>query len=87
VDGSTAVAFTANAVDWSERKIGNIPLAPYTVTAEYALPGAATKSPLLVHTGPDNTTPPASSVTIHFDPVSSSICADWPTGFVDVYFP
>src|SRR5258708_6839603 len=84
VDGSAAQAFSANAVDWAEFKIGNIPLAPYTVTAEYAQPGMA-KSPLLVSPTPGAT--PASSATIHFDPDSPGVCVGWPTGWVNVYFP
>jgi hypothetical protein len=82
VDGSAAQAFTANAGDWAEFKIANIPIAPYTVTAEYAPPGAA-RSPLLLSTG--SMTAPANSITLHFEP--GAICSDSPTGSVSVYFP
>jgi hypothetical protein len=84
IDGSTAVAFSANAHDWVDSTIGNIPLAPYTVTAEYA-PAGAVPVPLLVST--DMNAAPAASATLHFDPESPGLCLGDPMGKIYVFAP
>lgn len=83
IDGSAAVPFSANAADWVENTIGNIPIAPYTVTAEYV--AGATHLPLLV--GTDVLATPAASMTLHFDPLTPGICVGQPLGKIYVFAP
>ena len=69
VDGTAGQAFSASAGNWNWNEIGDIPLGRYTVTADYAPPGAA-KSALLVGTVSGQY---AVSVVLDFPPPGSCV--------------